>query len=65
MTFDWQNIAAIALVVVASIYTVRWVCRSISSNSGCGECTTQSDAQPTAKQIVSVEDLARSGRGEQ
>jgi len=62
MTFDWQNIAALAVVAVSAAYIARWVWRSIGALGGCGSCSTKSDAQPNARQIVSVDELAKSGR---
>ena len=63
MAFDWQNIVALTVVAVASAYIARWVWRSVGPTStGCGSCSKKSDAQPIARQIVSVDDLAQSGR---
>ena len=59
MNLDWQNITALLLVVAAGIYAVRWVCRSMCEGSGCGDCPTNSDAQPTTKQIVSIDELVQ------
>ena len=62
MTFDWQNIAALVLVAAAAIYAVRWICRSVcEKNSGCGGCSSKNEPQPAVRQIVSVEDLSKSG----
>ena len=62
MPTDWQDVIAWVLVAAAVVYAVRWIFQSICARSaGCGDCSTESEAQPTSRQIVSVDDLAQSG----
>lgn len=62
MQSDWQNVAAIACVAAAAVYTIRWVCRSIcEKDAGCGSCSSKDETGTKQRQIVSLDDLAQSG----
>jgi hypothetical protein len=65
MPTNWQNIAALICVAAAAAYALRWLYRSVCKKSaGCGGCSSKTDPQPAARQIVSVDDLANSGPSE-
>jgi hypothetical protein len=38
MNFDWQMIAALALVLVAVLYLARLAWRTMHAKGGCGSC---------------------------
>jgi hypothetical protein len=62
MTIDLQDIAALACVAAAAAYAVMWLIRSVREKSaGCGSCASTKIEQSPSRQIVSVEELSRSG----
>jgi len=70
MTFDWQNILALALVAAAVAYLARLALATmrVRKAAGCGTCsscsstTDPANADKAAGQIVSVDELVDSAR---
>jgi hypothetical protein len=63
MSFEWQNLMALALVVSAVGYLARrgwqtFARKGSSSCGGCGDCPSAAEASPV--QIVAVDSLRQS-----
>jgi hypothetical protein len=63
MTFDWQNVAALAIVLTAAVYLIRRAWRTVAKKraGGCGACGScpAGSADATAKTLVQLQPLAK------
>ncbi|MEN6493236.1 MAG: FeoB-associated Cys-rich membrane protein [Thermoguttaceae bacterium] len=60
MDFDWQNLVALTLVLVAAVYLVRCLWRrSGTKNSGCcASCAGCSAAHQSEQQLLTLQPLS-------
>ncbi|HVX09820.1 MAG TPA: hypothetical protein VHC22_01335 [Pirellulales bacterium] len=57
MNFDWQNLAALTVVVAAAAYVVGRAWRLLSvgrSVTGCGQCASCPGHRVAGRQLVSL-----------
>jgi hypothetical protein len=63
MTFDWQNVAALAIVLTAAVYLVRRVWKSVAKKraGGCGACGScpGGSSSPAGKTLVQLKTVAK------
>jgi hypothetical protein len=72
MTSDWQNLAAIALVIAALAYLVRqsWQVLARRRSAGCGSCPTcpadssanHAEVSANGKPLMSIDALVKTAR---
>jgi hypothetical protein len=66
MDFDWQNLVALTLVLVAAVYLVRCLWRrSGAKNAGCcASCAGCSAVHQTEQQLLTLQPLSKQRKWE-